>query len=203
VLVRHLRTSSAAGATTLSRLELHQHVHSEVGPGSRANSGDTILDSSIALANLGVPPIYRSAPARVNHRRLSPALVSTPRIQTPTCHAPNTYRAGVRKTAFFGAPTQNTRIPPRCCRTCTRAFASHRYRSPSCSCDCPFPAAAGTTVLVLPVGGLTVNISATVEKAKGPTGEKFFIPSRTRGYVIQGRHARSEFRHDSCNTAPR
>jgi hypothetical protein len=46
-------------------------------------------------------------------------------------------------------------------------------------------------------------IRATVEKGKHPARQKFFIPSRTRSYAISGRPARPEFRHDSCNTAPR
>ena len=55
---------------------------------------------------------------------------------------------------------------------------------------------------MLPIGGLTVNICATVEKAKRPACEKFFIPCHTRGYASFGPRARTEFRHDSCNTAP-
>jgi hypothetical protein len=46
-------------------------------------------------------------------------------------------------------------------------------------------------------------IRATVEKGKHPASQKFFIPSRTRGYALSGRPARPEFRRDSCNTAPR
>ncbi len=46
------------------------------------------------------------------------------------------------------------------------------------------------------------NVCATVEKAKHPARKTLSIPCRTRGYVISGRSARTEFRHDSCNTAP-
>ena len=63
------------------------------------------------------------------------------------------------------------------------------------------PAAAGMTVLMLPVGGLTVNIRATVEKVKHPAGEKFFIPSDTRSYASFWLRPCTEFRHDSCHTA--
>jgi hypothetical protein len=45
-------------------------------------------------------------------------------------------------------------------------------------------------------------VRATVEEVKHAASEKFFIPSRTRSYAILGRPARTEFRHDSCNTAP-
>jgi hypothetical protein len=55
---------------------------------------------------------------------------------------------------------------------------------------------------MLPTGGLTVNICATVQKVKHPAGEKFFIPWGTRSYANFGRPARTEFRHDSCNAAP-
>jgi len=51
--------------------------------------------------------------------------------------------------------------------------------------------------------GSNDNVCATIQKVKHPAREKFFIPSRTRGYAIFGRSARTEFRHDSCNTAPR
>ena len=44
---------------------------------------------------------------------------------------------------------------------------------------------------------------STVEKAKHPAREEFFIPSGTRSYAISGRDERTEFRHDSCNTTPR
>ena len=47
------------------------------------------------------------------------------------------------------------------------------------------------------------TVPATVEKVKHPAGQKFFIPSRTRSCAILRRPARTEFRHDSCNTAPR
>jgi hypothetical protein len=49
----------------------------------------------------------------------------------------------------------------------------------------------------------TVPFCATVEKVKRPASKKFFIPLGTRSYAILGRLARTEFRHDSCNTAPR
>jgi hypothetical protein len=45
------------------------------------------------------------------------------------------------------------------------------------------------------------HVCATVEKVKHPASQKFFIPSRTRSCAILGRPARTEFRHDSCNTA--
>jgi len=47
------------------------------------------------------------------------------------------------------------------------------------------------------------HVSATVEKAKHPACEKFSIPLRARSCAIFGRCVRTEFRHDSCNTAPR
>jgi hypothetical protein len=56
---------------------------------------------------------------------------------------------------------------------------------------------------MLPIGGLTVTVCATVEKTKHPTGEKFFIPVGVTSCAILGRCLRTEFRHDSCNTAPR
>jgi hypothetical protein len=55
---------------------------------------------------------------------------------------------------------------------------------------------------MLPIGGLTVNISATGEKVKRPARRKFFIPFGTRSYAAFGPRLRTEFRHDSCNTAP-
>jgi hypothetical protein len=58
-------------------------------------------------------------------------------------------------------------------------------------------------MFMLPIGALTVNICATVEKVKHRASQKFFIPYRTRSCAILGRLARTEFRHDSCNTAPR
>ncbi len=47
------------------------------------------------------------------------------------------------------------------------------------------------------------HVCATAEKAKHPASEKFFIPSGTRSYVTSARAARTEFRHDSCNTEHR
>ena len=47
------------------------------------------------------------------------------------------------------------------------------------------------------------HVCATVEKVKHPAGEKFFIPSGKRSYAIFWPRARTEFRHDSCNTAHR
>jgi hypothetical protein len=44
------------------------------------------------------------------------------------------------------------------------------------------------------------HVRATVEKVKHPARKKFFTPSRTRSCAILGRPARTEFRHDSCNT---
>jgi hypothetical protein len=41
----------------------------------------------------------------------SATLVFAPKIQTATCHVPNTHGARAPKTAFFGAPAQNTRTP--------------------------------------------------------------------------------------------
>jgi hypothetical protein len=46
------------------------------------------------------------------------------------------------------------------------------------------------------------HVRATVEKLKHPAREKFLIPARTRSYAAFGRDARTEFRHDPCNTAP-
>ncbi len=67
----------------------------------------------------------------------------------------------------------------------------------------PLPASVGMTVLMLPVGGLTVNTCATVEKVKHPACKKFFIPSGTTSYTTFRPPPCTEFRHDSCNTAPR
>jgi hypothetical protein len=53
------------------------------------------------------------------------------------------------------------------------------------------------------IGSADARVYATVEKAKHPASEKFFIPFRTRGYAPFGLCAHTEFRHDSCNTAPR
>jgi len=53
------------------------------------------------------------------------------------------------------------------------------------------------------VGSAGDQVRATVEKAKRPGSEEFFIPSCPKGYAASDRHARTEFRHDSCNTAPR
>jgi hypothetical protein len=47
------------------------------------------------------------------------------------------------------------------------------------------------------------HVRATVEKVKHLASLKFFIPCRTRSYEILEHPARTEFRHDSCNTAPR
>jgi hypothetical protein len=47
------------------------------------------------------------------------------------------------------------------------------------------------------------NVCATVEKVKRPPREKFFIPLGARSCAIFGRCLRTEFRHHSCNTAPR
>ncbi len=65
------------------------------------------------------------------------------------------------------------------------------------------PARAGMTLPMLQTGGLTVTVCATVEKAKHSANGKFFIPWGTSSYAIFRRSARTEFRHDSCNTAPR
>jgi hypothetical protein len=62
-------------------------------------------------------------------------------------------------------------------------------------------AATGTT-LTLTIGGLTVNVCATVEKVKHPARKEIIIPCHTRTYAIFEPRARTEFRHDSCNTAP-
>ncbi len=59
------------------------------------------------------------------------------------------------------------------------------------------------TGLILPVGGLDVNVHATVEKGKHPAGEKSFIPYGMSGYATFGHGARTEFRYDSCNTEHR
>ncbi len=47
------------------------------------------------------------------------------------------------------------------------------------------------------------HVRATVEKTKHPLREIFFIPLFARTYAIQQPRARTEFRHVSCNTAPR
>jgi hypothetical protein len=47
------------------------------------------------------------------------------------------------------------------------------------------------------------HVCATVEKTKRGASEKFFIPSGARSYAIWGLRVRTEFRHDSCNTAHR
>ena len=44
-------------------------------------------------------------------------------------------------------------------------------------------------------------VRATVEKVKRPACGEFFIPLATKSCAIWGRDARTEFRHDSCNTA--
>jgi hypothetical protein len=40
-------------------------------------------------------------------------------------------------------------------------------------------------------------------EGKTPHAREFFIPLSARGYAIFGPRAHTEFRHDSCNTAPR
>jgi hypothetical protein len=47
------------------------------------------------------------------------------------------------------------------------------------------------------------HVCATVQKVKHLAAEKFFIPLGTRSCAILGGCPRPEFRHDSCNTAPR
>jgi hypothetical protein len=47
------------------------------------------------------------------------------------------------------------------------------------------------------------HFRATVEKVKHPAREESSIPSGTRSYGILEPPARTEFRHDSCNTAHR
>jgi hypothetical protein len=47
------------------------------------------------------------------------------------------------------------------------------------------------------------HVCATVQKVKHPAREKFFIPLGARSCALFGRCLRPEFRHDSCNTAPR
>jgi hypothetical protein len=56
---------------------------------------------------------------------------------------------------------------------------------------------------VLHVSVRNGHVYATVQKVKHLAAEKFFIPLDKRSYVILGRCPRTEFRHDSCNTAPR
>jgi hypothetical protein len=46
------------------------------------------------------------------------------------------------------------------------------------------------------------HMRATVEKTKHHVREKSFIPCDTRSYATRQHPARTEFRHDSCNTAP-
>jgi hypothetical protein len=46
------------------------------------------------------------------------------------------------------------------------------------------------------------HVCATVEKVKHSAGKKSFIPSGVRSYTILRPRARTEFRHDWCNTAP-
>jgi hypothetical protein len=46
------------------------------------------------------------------------------------------------------------------------------------------------------------HVCATIQKVKHPAGEKFFIRLATRSCAAGPRRARTEFRHDSCNTAP-
>jgi hypothetical protein len=47
------------------------------------------------------------------------------------------------------------------------------------------------------------HVRATVQKVKRPAREELFIPLGARSCAIFGRCLRTEFRHDSCNTAPR
>ena len=47
------------------------------------------------------------------------------------------------------------------------------------------------------------HVPATVEKTKYLVSGESFIPLAARIYAIQQPRARTEFRHDSCNTAPR
>jgi hypothetical protein len=49
----------------------------------------------------------------------------------------------------------------------------------------------------------TDHVCATVEEAKHSASKKSFIPSGVRSYAILGPRPRTEFRHHSCNTAPR
>jgi hypothetical protein len=50
--------------------------------------------------------------------------------------------------------------------------------------------------------GVPGTVCATVQKVKHPAGEKIFIPSGIRSYAPFRLRVRTEFRHDSCNTAP-
>jgi hypothetical protein len=61
-----------------------------------------------------------------------------------------------------------------------------------------FPACPPSSIPCLPR-----TVCATVEKVKHPASQKFFTPSGVRSCAIPGRGPCTEFRHDSCNTAPR
>jgi hypothetical protein len=50
------------------------------------------------------------------------------------------------------------------------------------------------------IGSACDHFHATGQKTKHPASQRFSIPCRTRSCAIFGRPARTEFRHDSCNT---
>jgi hypothetical protein len=53
------------------------------------------------------------------------------------------------------------------------------------------------------MGSACDHVCATVGKLKHPVSGEFFIPAGTRSCAILWCCPRTEFRHDSCNTAPR
>jgi hypothetical protein len=67
--------------------------------------------------------------------------------------------------------------------------------------DLCVPSASLRAGLGARIGSGCDHVCATVQK-EDTASEKFFIPSGTRSCAIFGRCLRTEFRQDSCNTAP-
>jgi hypothetical protein len=153
------------------------------------------LKSSCQLSVPGSRPVLRppSSAFRLPScalRPLSSAANGVPRMRGGRLRA---VECGLPPSGDGDAKRDESRLgrAPRCgimhlgTRTQARPTRSDVLRAPSC------------------VTCIPRTVCATVEKVKYPASQKFFIPLGTKICATWQLRARPEFRHDSCNTAPR
>jgi len=141
------------------------------------------------LGGLGVEPPRVGAedlsPAQPPDRRFSPA---RPRSFTPLRSVQDDKR--------------NVTIRPDPCHTSFAANTLYPWRGP-CLPHGGYRREGPGGFKMLLASVRNGHVCATVQKVKHLAAEKSFIPLGTRSYAIWGPRPRTEFRHDSCNTAPR